>query len=80
MGDFLAFKKFITPLVIQIIFWIGVIVCLIYGIIMIVSAGQIIGGILVFILGPIFVRIYCEVLMIFFRIHDRLASIDDKTK
>jgi hypothetical protein len=80
MGDFLAFRKFITPLVIQILFWIGVILCLIGGIIMIVSAGQIIQGILVFFLGPIFVRIYCEVLMIFFRIHDRMASIDDKTK
>ena len=31
MGDFFAFRKMITPAVIQIFFWLGVIVCVIGG-------------------------------------------------
>ncbi len=83
MGEFLTFRKFITPVVIQIIFWIGVALSIIGGIYFMATApgaGAILMGLLTIVLGPIFVRIYCEVLIIFFRMHDRMASIDDKTR
>jgi uncharacterized membrane protein len=37
MEDFVKFKKFITPTFIQILFWIGVAVSVILGLIMIIS-------------------------------------------
>ena len=32
MRDFLAFRTMITPVIIQILFWVGVALCIIFGI------------------------------------------------
>ena len=87
MNDFLAFRKMITPAVIQVIFWIGVAVCVLGGLVAIIQGAggrygggeQVLSGVLMIILGPIAVRIYCELLIIMFRIHDRLVEIQDNT-
>lgn len=84
MKDFLAFRTMLTPVIIQILFWIGVIICLIIGSMMIFYGATQYGidedyyllkGILLFLLGPLGVRIYCEILIVFFRIHDTLREI-----
>ena len=83
MNEFLSFRKMITPLLIQVIFWIGVGLCVIAGLIGIVrGAGADFGGgtlvlegLLTLILGPLFVRIYCELLIVIFRIHEDLVAI-----
>lgn len=77
MEDFLKFRKFITPVAIQVIFWLGVAVTLIAGIVAI-GAGKV-QGLLMIIFGPIVVRIYCELLMVVFRIYDTLVEVRDKT-
>jgi len=81
MHDYLTFRRFITPVVIQIIFWIGVAVCVIRGITMIAaSAGAfggaigIVGGLIVLFVGPIAVRVICELIMAVFRIHEALTE------
>ena len=87
MNDFLAFRKMITPLIIQIIFWIGVVICVLSGLVTIIAGvarsygggSQVLLGLLVLIFGPLVVRIYCELLIIAFRIHDRLVDIKDNT-
>jgi hypothetical protein len=83
MGDFLAFRKLITPLIIQVIFWIGVVLCVIGGLIQIVVGASayygggtlVLGGVLLIILGPLAVRIYCELLIVTFKILDELVRI-----
>lgn len=83
MRDFLSFRKMITPIIIQIIFWLGVGFCLLGGLIMIVhgatvnfgGGAQVLGGLLLFFFGPIGVRIYCELLIIFFRMNETLIDI-----
>jgi hypothetical protein len=88
MGDFLAFRKFMTPVFIQIIFWIGVAGIVIFGFVSLIagltSPGQALGGVLGFFIGmPIGLvlwRVYCEILMVFFRMLSRLESIDSKTR
>ena len=40
MEDFFTFKKMITPVIIQILFWIGVGLCVILGLISIVSGAS----------------------------------------
>ena len=84
MRDFLAFRTMVTPVIIQILFWIGAIVCLITGAIMVIygathlQGGQghyLWKGLLLFVLGPLGVRVYCEILIIFFRINETLTEI-----
>lgn len=85
MGDFLAFRKMITPTVIQIVFWLGVIGCVIAGL-SILSGGDSLAmvmpvpptllAVLVLTVGPLVIRIYCELLMVLFRIYESLRNIE----
>lgn len=90
MSDFWAFRKMVTPVIIQIIFWVGVIACIIAGLVLIgmgirqgplligmgISAKQMkLGGALLLLLGPLAVRLYCEILIVFFRINETLTEI-----
>ena len=80
MRDFLAFRTMITPVIIQILFWVGVALCIIFGIgyILVGSRYGAAGpfyGLMLLIFGPLVVRIYCEILIIFFRINETLTEI-----
>jgi len=82
MEDFLAFRKMITPIIIQVLFWVGVAFSVIVGLIQIVSSFgrygggfSFLGGLLVIIIGPIMARIYCELLILIFRMYDTLLEI-----
>lgn len=88
VSDFLSFRRMITPLIIQILFWIGVIVSVIAGLIMIVSGtssdygggGEVLIGLLVIAIGPFVVRIWCELLILFFRMNETLTEIRNNTQ
>jgi hypothetical protein len=76
MNDFLSFRKMITPVFIQVIFWIAVVMCVITALMAMAQGGvAIIGGLLFLIIGPFMARIYCELLIIAFRIYDELVAI-----
>ncbi len=83
MTDFFAFRKMITPAVIQIIFWLGVSICIVTGIGLISNSfhsplfreTKLTVGLLVLIVGPIVVRIICELQIVIFRIGDTLIEI-----
>ena len=88
MSDFLSFRKMITPVVIQVLFWIGVLICLVVGAGMIGGGDALpysglvspkIMGFLVIIGGPLIVRIYCELLIVLFRIHESLRVIEQNS-
>lgn len=74
MEDFLAFRKMLTPLIIQIVFWLGLIVCVLGGLAAIIG-GNGLPGLFMLFLGPIAVRIYCEILILVFRMNDTLTDI-----
>ena len=83
MKDFLDFKQMITPMFIRIIFIIGVVLSVISGLVMIVTGAQskfgggaqVLFGVLYIFLGPLVCRIYCELLIVIFRILDELTAI-----
>jgi hypothetical protein len=82
MKDFLAFRTMLTPVIIQAIFWLGAAVCVIAGLVFVLSGvGQygggpnVLKGFLLLFLGPIAVRVYCEILIIIFRINETLTEI-----
>ena len=81
MGDFLAFRKMITPLVIQVLFWLGVVGAVGAGLFLLVAADGIqkLIGLAMVVGGPIAVRIYCELLIVAFKMHECLNDIADNT-
>jgi len=72
MNDYLSFRKMITPVLIQGIFWIGVLAVL-------VNAFMMFDNILLALLGAAFGtviwRVYCEIMIVLFRMLDVLTDI-----
>ena len=82
MGDILAFRKMITPIIIQIMFWIGIIGILILGLVAIIDGvsgesdgGAVLLGVLFIIFGPMIWRAFFEIMILIFRIIERLANL-----
>lgn len=88
MRKFFSFDKMITPMIIQLFFWVGVIGTIVSGIGMIIvgimskegGMFQIISGVICLFLGPLFVRIYCEMLIVFFKMQASLMQISEMMK
>ena len=85
MDDFLKFRKMITPAIIQILFWVGVAAVVIGSLVTMGmsfssyggGAGTFFLGLIMLILGPVVVRIQCELLILFFRMNETLTEIKD---
>ncbi len=77
MKDYLTFKKMITPMIIQIIFWIGVAAAVVSGL-YIMFALSFVQGLVVLLVGPIMARIWCELVILAFRINENLVDIKNK--
>lgn len=87
--DFISFRRMVTPIIIQILFWIGVVIVLIGGIIAFFGGlisgisdgdvgaifGALLGAPLLTIVGLLLVRLYAELLIVIFRINDSLTDI-----
>jgi predicted Zn finger-like uncharacterized protein len=92
--EFLLFRTMIGPLIIQVLFWLGVVLCVLAGLVVLVMAIlglvdgrlgvgtallQVFGSLGIMLFGPLLVRIQCEMLILFFRIHDTLKEIQAAT-
>lgn len=71
--DFRSFRRFITPTVMPVVFWVGVALAVIFGILNLVEGARggnarlIIHGVFVLFAGPVFVRILCELVIKLFQ-------------
>ncbi len=74
MKDFLTFRHMLMPLLIQILFWVGLVLAIVTGVIDLFR-GQIAHGLSLIFLGPIMVRLACELAILFFRINGTLTDI-----
>ncbi len=75
-NDFLAFRTMIAIPVIMVLFWVGVILTIIGGFVqMFTVRGGVCTGLATVILGPFIVRIYCEFLIVVFRINETLTEV-----
>lgn len=75
------FDQMITPIIIKILFWVGVVVTIISGLILMFGDGGIftfIGGLIVIAVGLLVTRVYCELLIIFFKMHESLQKMNEK--
>ena len=93
MKRFFSFERMITPVIIKILFWIGMVISAIAGIVVFVTGiniaildGEVtaiifafllgvLGGILTFVIGALITRIYCELMILAFRINETLTDI-----
>lgn len=75
MFDFIFFRRMLTPVLIQILFWAGIIFCIVAGFVDIFSKHSAWNGIKILILGPIAIRMACEVFILFFCINETLTDI-----
>lgn len=83
MGNFLSFDKMITPTIIKIFFWIGILFVIIASFFMVgygalsksSSLVFVLIGIMNLFLGTLMVRIYCEMLIVIFKMQESLLQI-----
>jgi len=84
MKDFFKFDKMFAPTIIKVLFWIGLVFAVLYSLTFIVTglaAGEfivILVGILALVIGPLAVRLYSEMFIIMFKIHETLEDIKNK--
>ena len=88
MNDFLSFRKMITPVIIQALFWLGTVICVLSGLIGIIAGARtsfgggraVLFGLFLMFVGPVLVRIYCEILIVLFRMNESLTDISNSLK
>lgn len=85
-SKFFNFDKMITPAIIKVLFWIGMAIVVVIGLSG-VAAGiftpygggrTALTGLLTLVVGPIVVRVYCELLIVIFKMHEALEKIANK--
>lgn len=89
LRDFMSFRRMITPVIIQVLFWIGVAISVLMGVIIFFGGiiggisdnsfgsvlGGLIGGPIIMLVGILLTRIYSELLILAFRINETLTEI-----
>ena len=78
MKKLITFRLQLTPLLLQLVFWLGSLACIAFGLIDIISNHRYLMGVQFIILGPLALRIITECLLVPFQIVDRLDSIIQK--
>ncbi len=78
MEDYLTFRKMITPVVIQVLFWVAAAVTIIVGLVTLTQ--NLIGGLLVIVFGPILVRVYAEIFMVLFQMNAALQDLREQQR
>ena len=77
--EFVSFDKMLTPTLIKVIFWVGVVFSVLPGLILMFDGGiAVILGLITIVVGPLITRVYCELLIIFFKIHESLTDLNRK--
>jgi len=75
--DVLFFDKMIVPKIIQVLYWLLLVLAVLGGLGVMFSQ-SFFAGLVAVILGPLFVRIWCELMIVMFKINESLQVIRDK--
>lgn len=74
LKDVLAFRYMLTSSLVRFVFWLGVAVCLITTVTDWYT-GWFWQGLLVLVMGPLILRVVCELFIIFFQINNTLLTL-----
>jgi len=77
----LNFDSMITPSIIKIVYYILVVLVILTGVATLFQGGYFtVVGLLYIVLGPLVVRIYCELMIVMFKVNDNLKEINERGK
>ncbi len=79
LKDFLLFRRMLMPVLLQILFWLAVIISIIAAGVDFFH-GEWLTGFEILIFGPILSRIVCELFILFFRMNESLTDIRNRMK
>lgn len=74
MKELLQFKRMLTPALIQVVFWIGLVYVL-FAAFWAMFHMTFIKGLWLLIFGPILLRIICEIFIVIFRVNENVVEI-----
>ncbi len=77
MRDLLFFDSMLTPKIITFVYWL-LLAGVILGALGAIFSGQILSGIGVLVGGLVGVRIWCELLIVLFKVNDNIKALADK--
>ena len=82
MKDIFFFEQMLTPKIITVVYWLMLISVLISGIVTMFAqyGGGFLTGLGIIIGGAIGARIWCELLIVLFKIHENLQKIANKSE
>lgn len=72
----LSFEKMLTPCLIQVLFLVGL-VFIVLSVIVNLVHGAYYQALLNLVIGPIALRVICEIFILFFKLHDTLSEVKD---
>lgn len=87
MNNFFTLNQMLTPKIVTVLYWIGIIAVIISAIGTLFGAGygaysgfgtRLFTAIMILIFGGLVVRIYSELLIVIFKIHENLKKIADR--
>ena len=84
MKEFLHFDRMITGDIIKYVYWVLAGLTVLGGVISLLGSlvsgefGMAFLALILTVLGPILIRIYCELMIVLFKIHETLVAIKNK--
>lgn len=86
MRNALFFDRMLTPSIIVAVYWIGLIAIVITSLMMMfgngvgMMGGGFVSGLIYLVVGVVFLRIWCELLIVMFKIHENLRTLVELKK
>ncbi|OEE57476.1 hypothetical protein A1OO_16000 [Enterovibrio norvegicus FF-33] len=86
MKDVFFFDSMLTPKIITVVYWLLLLASVVSGITAMFSgyngmtAGSFFSGLAIIVGGAVASRIWCELLIVLFKIHENLKKIADKSE
>jgi len=78
--DLLTFRKMIAPIIIQVVFWFLIVLNLAGSIYLMTRGGWfVLFGLISIVLESLFIRLFCEILIVIFRMYESLKEISTNT-
>jgi hypothetical protein len=72
MGEYLSFRKHYTPGIIQVLFWVLLFANTLEALF---NGHDFWGGLFTLVVGPVLIRVACELILILFEINDSLTAL-----
>ncbi|MDI9480825.1 MAG: DUF4282 domain-containing protein [Syntrophomonadaceae bacterium] len=71
------FDEMLTPKIIQIVFWLTSVIFIVAGLVIMARSYDVgfLIGLAMVVLGPFLIRVWCELMIVIFKIHESLQFI-----